>query len=104
MHAGDESGLQPAEDGRGGDAELLRGLVDREQLAVGRLGGRRVCGDVAVAAQAADDDLGEALAAGGAAALAVEDPGDPPVVVVDGEPPDQLDRVLVGADRGLVTG
>ena len=57
---------------------------------------------MAVAAQAADDDLGESLAGGGAAALAVEDPGDRAVVVVDGEPPEEFDRVLVGADRGLV--
>ena len=58
-----------------------------------------VCGDLAVAAQAADDDRGEPLAGGGAAALAVEDPGDRAVVVVGGEPSEQLDRVLVGADR-----
>jgi hypothetical protein len=58
-------------------------------------------GDVAVAAQTADDDRGEPLAAGGAAALTVQDPGDPTVVIVDGEPFDQLDRVLVGTDCRL---
>ena len=42
---------------------------------------------------------GEPLAGGGAAALAVEDPGDRGVVVVGGEPFEQRDRVLVGADR-----
>jgi hypothetical protein len=62
-----------------------------------------VGGDVAVAAQAADDDRGEPLAARGAATLAVEDPGDRRVVVVDGEPLEQRDRVLVGADARLVT-
>ena len=59
---------------------------------------------LAVAAQAADDDRGEPLAGGGAAALAVEDPGDLAVVVVGGEPLEQRDRVLVGADRGLRLG
>ena len=81
--AADEPGLQPAEDRGGGDAEFVGGLADGEQLAVGRLGGRLVRGDAAVAAQPADDDRGEPLAAGGAAALAVEDPGDPSVVVVE---------------------
>ena len=60
-----------------------------------------VCGDLTVAAQAADDDRGEPFAGGGAAALPVEDPGDLAVVVVGGEPADQHDGVLVGADRGL---
>ena len=81
------------------DAEVVGGLADGEQLAVGRVGGRLVGGDAAVAAQAADDDRGEALAGGGAAALAVEDAGDRGVVVVGGEPFEQRDRVLVGADR-----
>src|SRR5215207_194845 len=104
LFAADEAGLEPAVQGGGGDAEFVGGLADREQLAVGRLGGRLVCRDVAVAAQPADDDRGEALAGGGAAALAVEDPSDLPVVVVDSEPREQLDRVLVGADRRLRLG
>jgi len=100
--AGDEPGLEPAEDRGCGDAELVGGFADGEQFAVGRLGRRLVCGDVAVAAQPADDDRGEPLAGGGAAALAVEDPGDLPVVVVGGEACQQRDRVLVGADGRLV--
>ena len=55
--AGDEPGLEPAVQGGGGDAELFGGLADGEQFAVGRFGRWLVCGDVAVAAQAADDDL-----------------------------------------------
>jgi hypothetical protein len=35
----------------------------------------------------------------GAAALAVEDPSDGGAVVVGGEPGEQRDRVVVGADR-----
>jgi hypothetical protein len=100
--AGDESGLQPAVKRGCGDAELLGGFGDGEQLAVERLVGRLVGGDVAVAAQPADDDLGEGLAGGGAAALTVEDPGDRGVVVVGGKPCEQLDRVLVGTDGRLV--
>src|SRR5215217_5910278 len=102
--AGDEPGLQPAKQRGGGDAELVGGLAHGEQLAVGWLDRRLVGGDASVAAQAADDDLGEPLAGGGAAALAVEDPGDRGVVVVRGEPGEQRDRVLVGADRGLRLG
>ena len=101
LFAADEAGLEPAEDGGGGDAEFVGGFADGEQLAVGWFGRWFVCGDVAVAAQAADDDRGEPFAGGGAAALPVEDPGDLAVVVVGGEPADQLDGVLVGADRGL---
>jgi hypothetical protein len=102
--AGDESGLQPAEDGGRRDAELIGGFVDGPQFAVGRLGRGLVCGDGSVAAQAADDDRGEPLAAGGAAALAVEDPGDGAVVVVGGESLDELDCVLVGARLWLGLG
>jgi hypothetical protein len=98
--AGDEPGLQPAVKRGRGDAELVGGLADGEQLAVGGLLGRLVGGDVAVAAQPADDDRGEPLAGGGAAALAVEDRGDPRVVVVRGEPFQERDCVLAGADRG----
>ena len=36
--------------------------------------------------------------------MPVEDPGDPAIVVVGGEPADQRDRVLVGTDRGLRLG
>ena len=52
LFAGDEPGLQPAEDRGGGDAELVGGLADGEQFAVGRLGRRLVvrgcCGSGAV--------------------------------------------------------
>src|SRR4051812_2756601 len=96
--AGDEAVVEPAVQGRGRDAERVGGLGDRKQFAVGWLGGWLVRGDVAVAAQSADDDRGEALAGGAAAALAVEDAGDRGVVVVNGEPFEQRDRVLVGAD------
>jgi len=68
LFAGDERALEPAVQGGGGDAELVGGLADWEQFAVGRLGGRLVGGDVAVAAQAADDDRGEPLAGCGATA------------------------------------
>jgi hypothetical protein len=63
-----------------------------------------VGGDAAVAAETGDDCLGEPLAAGGAAALAVEDPGDGGVVVVGGESGQQRDGVLVGADGWLSAG
>ena len=60
--AGDEPGLKPAEDCGCRDTEDVGGPADREQLAVGWLGGRLVFGDVAVAAQTTDDNLGEPLA------------------------------------------
>ena len=88
----------------GATLEDLGGAGDRRPAR--RRAARRAAGGAGcfqVAAQAADDDLGgEALAGGGAAALAVEDAGDRGVVVVDGEAAEQRDRVLVGADRGLV--
>ncbi|MCA1695652.1 MAG: hypothetical protein LC749_13510, partial [Actinobacteria bacterium] len=70
---GDEPVLKPAEDCGCGDAELVGGFADGEQLAVGRFGCGVVGGDAAVAAQSADDDGGEPFAGGGAAALTVED-------------------------------
>ena len=95
----DEPVVEPAVDGGGGDAELFGGSCDGEQFAVGWVAGRLVGGDVAVAAQAADDDCGESLAGGGAAALAVEDPGDRAVVVVDGEP---LSSAIVSSSVRIV--
>src|SRR5215211_4447535 len=83
--AGDEPVVEPAVQGGRSDAEGLGGLGDRQQLTVGWFGGRLVGGDAAVAAKASDDDRGEPLAGGGAPALAVEDPGDRGVVVMDGE-------------------
>ena len=100
--AGDESVAQHAVQGGWRDAEDVSCAADREQFSVGRVFGGLVGGDAAVAAQPADDDRGEPLAARGAATLAVEDPGDRRVVVVDGEPLEQRDRVLVGANAGLV--
>ena len=103
LFAGDEPVAQHAVQRGGGDAEDVSRAADREQLTVGRVFGGLVGGDVAVAAQAADDDRGEPLAACGAATLAVEDPCDRRVVVVDREPLEQRDRVLVGANARLVT-
>ena len=83
------------------DAESGGGFADGEQLSVGWLGRWLVGGDVAVASQPAYDDCGESLAGRGAAALAVEDPGDLGVGVVRAKLLQQCDCVLVGADRGL---
>ena len=69
--AGDEPVVDPAVQGGGRHSEGVGGAADREQLAVGWVFGRLVGGDVAVAAQSADDDRGEPLAGSGAAALAV---------------------------------
>src|SRR5436190_1584451 len=104
LFAGDEAVGEPAVDRRRRDVKDLGGAGDRDQFAVGRRGGLLVARDLAVGAQAGDDLRGEALAGGRAAALAVEDPGDRGVVVVGGEAPEQRDRVLVGADRGLAAG
>ena len=64
----------------------------------GVVGGWLVAGDAPVVAQALDDRGGEALAAGAAPALAVEDAGDGGIGVVDGEPAEQREGVLVGAE------
>ncbi|MDQ3688739.1 MAG: hypothetical protein M3406_01620 [Chloroflexota bacterium] len=62
LFAGDEAVGAPAVDRGWRDVEDLGGLGDRDLLSVGRLGGGLVARDVAVAAQAADDLGGEALA------------------------------------------
>ncbi len=87
--------------GRGRDAEFLGGVGDGEQFALGLVGVGLVAGDGVVEAQGLHAGGGEGQAAGGAPALPVEDPGDRRVGVVDSEAADEVDGVLVGADRGL---
>jgi hypothetical protein len=96
---GDEALVEPPMDRRGGDSEEARGLADRHQLSGRRLRPGLEARDPPVRAQAADPIGGEALAGGGLASLAVEDPRDDGVGIVAGEAAQHLDRRLVHADR-----
>ena len=95
LFAGEQSFAQPAADRRGGDVELLCGMLDRDRLAA-RVGGR-CCRDPGALAGALDAGRGERQSCPGASLLAVEDRGDLGVGVMGGEAPHELDRVLVGA-------
>ncbi len=92
---GEEAFGQPATDRLGADAELARGLVDRDALPVGGLAG--CCGDGAAFADARDPRSGEREPGGGEASLLCEDHRDLGIGGVLGEPSDELDEVLAGA-------
>src|SRR5918996_1277464 len=102
LFAGDEPIVEPAVHGGSSDAEDLGRVGDGDELAVGLLGRSLVTRDLPVMPQGLDDGGGEPLAGGAAPTLAVQDAGDGGVGVVDGEPAQQLDGVLVGAGGGLV--
>src|ERR671919_947796 len=102
LFAGDEPIVEPAVHGGSSDAEDLGRVGDGDELAVGLLGRSLVTRDLPVMPQGLDDGGGEPLAGGAAPTLAVQDAGDGGVGVVDGEPAQQLDGVLVGAVGGLV--
>ena len=97
--AGDDAVVEQPVKGRGGDAERDGGLPDGHEIAVGvrRFAEGR---DIPVPAQVADAVAVEAMAIGGRAALTVENAGDHGVGIVSGQPAQELDRVLAGADRG----
>ena len=95
--AGDEPVGQPAVQGGRGEAEFGGGVGHGEQLSVLRVVGGCVAGDVVVVAQRLHPTGGERQAAGGAAALPVEDVGDRGVGIVGGQAAHQVDGVLVGA-------
>jgi hypothetical protein len=97
--AGDEAVVEPAQQGGGGDPELVGGGGHGEQLSVLRLIAGLVAGDLPVMPKRLHPTGGERQSPGGGPALSVEDPGDLGVGVVHGESPDELDGVLVGADR-----
>src|SRR5258708_1726407 len=92
--------VEPAVQSRRGDAEHDRGLLDRRQFALG--GGRPglEARDVPVATQIADTARLEAMAVYRGAPLALEDAGNHGVWIMDGQPADECDRVLIGAYRG----
>jgi hypothetical protein len=96
--ADDDPGGEPAMQRRRRHAEDRGGLRDREQFAVSALGGRLAPGDVAIAAQTADVQRGEARSAGGVFALTIEDAGDDGVGVVRGETANEGQAVLVGSN------
>src|SRR5919106_480263 len=94
----DDAGSEPAVQRRRRDAEDRGGLLDGEQFAVSALGERLAPGDVAVAAQTSDVQRREALPAGGAFALAIEDAGDDGIGVMRGETANEGEAVFVGSN------
>jgi hypothetical protein len=97
--AGDEPVAQPAVQGGGSEPEFFGGVGHGERVSFGGVVAGLVAGDVPVVAQALDSTGGERQSSGGASGLPVEDPGDLVVRVVDGQSPEEVDGVLVGADR-----
>src|ERR1019366_4780409 len=96
--AGDEPVVEPPVEGGGGDAELGCGLVHADHFTVGvvacsALGG----GDAVALADGGHVSGGERHSGGGAALLLAGHLGDDRVVVVGGQPADQLDGVFAGA-------
>ena len=95
--AGDKPIAEPTVQGGGRRGQFGGGLGHGEQLCFGRVVGGCVAGDFVVVAQRLDPTGGERQAAGGAAALPVEDVGDHRVGIVGGQTAHQVDGVLVGA-------
>jgi hypothetical protein len=87
-------------DGRWRNAKRDRGFLDRQQLALGRAGGRLEAGNVPVAAQIADAARDEAVTICRARPLPIEDAGDHAVGVMSRQAAHQCDRVLISADGG----
>src|SRR6516164_6231721 len=98
--AGNNAVIEQAMDGRWGNAKHDSGLLDRQQFALGRTGRRLEAGNTPVAAQVADAAGGEAMTISRGPLLPIEDAGDHTIGVMGGEPAQQRDRVLVGADGG----
>jgi len=100
LFSGDEPVAEPAVQGGGGETELVGGVGDGEEFAFCGLVvfGGVVAGYLPVVAESLDSAAGEGQSSGAATSLAVEDPGDSGVGVVQGETAYQLDGVFVGAD------
>ena len=96
----DDAVVKQAMDGGRCDTEDGGGLVDGQQLAVRRVSLWLKAGNVPVAAQVADAACFEPMTISGGAILPIENAGDHGVGVMAGEPPDQRDGILVGADGG----
>src|SRR3954447_21726482 len=91
----EQSVTQPAADRPGRDAELLRGLVDGDELAaVGLAGGGR---DAGALARSPDAGCGPGQAGAGPVAVSGQQRGDLRVIVAAGEAAQELDDVVAEA-------
>ena len=97
LFASDEAVIEPAMNGRGGDAEDLGGFPDRDQRPLGQVGFGLVSRDFPVPAQAAHVASGESFAGGCFPALTVEDASNDIVGVVGGQTAEKRDGVFVSA-------
>ena len=95
----DESVIEPTMHARGCDAEYLRRLGDVDQFAIGGRGRWIEARNAPVSAEIADARGIEGMPVGGCLALAIEYGGDHRVGMEPSETADQIDDVVVGADR-----
>src|SRR3984885_1566483 len=98
--ARDDHGVEQAMEGRGGDGERCRRLLDGQQVALSVRGAWLEAGDIPMAAQIADAARLEAVAICRGAPLAIEDAGDHGIGIEGRQPAHERDRILIGAYRG----
>src|SRR5712692_10339852 len=99
--AADEAILKPAVQRGWSHTQLPCGFGHRDQLSIWWVGRRLVTQNVPVLTQAGDCDRGESLPACGPPTLAIENAGDQCIWIMDGEPAQQCQRLLVGAERPI---
>jgi reverse transcriptase-like protein len=100
LFAGDEAMVEPAVQGRGRDAQRVRGALDGHRLGRVRLLRRLEARDVPVRTQTAYPIGSKRQSGGGLATLPVEDAGDDGIRVVLGQATQQIDGVVGSANRG----
>ena len=99
LFAGDEAVIEPSMEGGRRHAEDSSGLADVDDVAFWRLFGRYEAWDFPIAAERTNGRDGEAQTCSGFSPLPIEDAGNDGIGIVDSEPADEVDRVLVGAHR-----
>src|SRR5208282_3132318 len=102
LFSGDETIVEPAMQGRGRDAERLRGALDRHALRLVGLRRSLAAWNVPVRAQTAQTIGSERQACSGLASLTIEDAGDDGIRIMRCQATQQIDRVLGGANRRRV--
>src|ERR1022692_1573154 len=93
-----ESVVQPAVHGGGNQAQFPGGPGHGEQFSFLRVAAGPAAGNVIAEPRCLDSSRGAGQSLGGAPVLPVEDARDLRVGVVDGQPADQVDGVLVSAE------
>jgi hypothetical protein len=84
LFAADKSIVEPPQQSRGRNAQLLGGGIDREQLALHRLGRRLIARDFPVGTKTGNTIGGEAFTVGRFPSLSIEHAGNDGVRMMDG--------------------